>query len=356
MYKGKKNFHLPRYWFYLLIMNFVVLSVMPLMAGFLINIIANGEERTKRFLQFNPFFPSLIFFFSSIFISLAVSFVLWYKVLLPIGNISQAAKQVAKGDFSIQAEAGNSLRELRELTDNFNKMVQELGSIESFRNDFVTNISHEFKTPLAAIEGYVTLLQEPSLTEEERNEYIRIIMESTKQLSSMAGNILMLSRLEKQEIITGQTWFKLDEQIRQSLLMLEPLWERKQLDLDIDLPPVRYYGNSDLLMQAWLNLFQNAIKFTPSGGSVAASMRELSDGVEVKISDTGIGMDRDTMKRIFEKFYSENKDLGRSGNGLGLSITRRIIELSGGRISVESRVDEGSCFTVLLPLPLSHSS
>ena len=126
----------------------------------------------------------------------------------------------------------------------YKRQVQELGSIESFRNDFVTNISHEFKTPLAAIEGYVTLLQEPSLTEEDRNEYIRIIMDSTKQLSSMAGNILMLSRLEKQEIVTGKTLFKLDEQIRQSLLMLEPLWENKYLDLDINLPPVRYFGLS----------------------------------------------------------------------------------------------------------------
>lgn len=346
----KKNFHLPKYWFYMLILSFVILSVMPLMAGFLVNLIANGEEGKIRFLQFNPLFPSLVFFLSSIFISFIISLVLWFKVLVPLGNLSQAARQVSKGDFSIKVETGKSLRELRELTDNFNRMVQELGSIESFRNDFVTNISHEFKTPLAAIEGYVTLLQEPSLTEEDRNEYIRIIMDSTKQLSSMAGNILMLSRLEKQEIVTGKTLFKLDEQIRQSLLMLEPLWENKYLDLDINLPPVRYFGNPDLLMQVWLNLFQNAIKFTPAGGSISASMKLFPDFVEVVISDTGIGMDEETMSRIFEKFYSEGRELGRSGNGLGLSITKRILELSGGTITVESRPDEGSLFTVTLPL------
>lgn len=168
------------------------------------------------------------------------------------------------------------------------------------------------RRPHAAIEGYVTLLQEPSLTEEDRNEYIRIIMDSTKQLSSMAGNILMLSRLEKQEIVTGKTLFKLDEQIRQSLLMLEPLWENKYLDLDINLPPVRYFGNPDLLMQVWLNLFQNAIKFTPAGGSISASMKLFPDFVEVVISDTGIGMDEETMRRIFEKFYSAGRELGRS--------------------------------------------
>ncbi|MCB6607571.1 HAMP domain-containing sensor histidine kinase [[Clostridium] symbiosum] len=349
----KKRFHLPQYWFFMLILIFITLSVMPLMAGFLVNIIANGEERKIRFLQFNPFFPSLIFLLSSVFISFGISLWLWFKVLVPLGNISQAAKQVAKGDFTIQVEAGKSLGELRELTDNFNRMVQELGSIESFRNDFVTNISHEFKTPLAAIEGYATLLQEPSLSEEDKNEYIRIIMDSTKQLSSMAGNILMLSRLEKQEIITGQSNFKLDEQIRQALLMLEPLWEKKHLDLDIDLPPVRYFGNADLLMQVWLNLFQNAVKFTPAGGSIAASMQVLPESVEITISDTGIGMDENTMRRVFEKFYSANKELGRSGNGLGLSITKRIVELSGGTISVESRVDEGSCFKVILPRVLN---
>ena len=346
----KKNFHLPKYWFYMLILSFVILSVMPLMAGFLVNLIANGEEGKIRFLQFNPLFPSLVFFLSSIFISFIISLVLWFKVLVPLGNLSQAARQVSKGDFSIKVETGKSLRELRELTDNFNRMVQELGSIESFRNDFVTNISHEFKTPLAAIEGYVTLLQEPSLTEEDRNEYIRIIMDSTKQLSSMAGNILMLSRLEKQEIVTGKTLFKLDEQIRQSLLMLEPLWENKYLDLDINLPPVRYFGNPALLMQVWLNLFQNAIKFTPAGGSISASMKLFPDFVEVVISDTGIGMDEETMRRIFEKFYSAGRELGRSGNGLGLSITKRILELSGGTITVESSPDEGSLFTVTLPL------
>lgn len=286
---------------------------------------------------------------SSILISLVIALILWFKVLVPLGNISQAAKKVAKGDFTIQVDAGKSLGELRELTDNFNRMVQELGSIEAFRNDFVTNISHEFKTPLAAIEGYVTLLQEPSLSEEERSEYIRIIMDSTKQLSSMAGNILMISRLEKQEIVTGKTQFKLDEQIRQSLLILEPLWEKKHLELDINLPPVRYFGNADLLMQVWLNLFQNAIKFTPAGGNIAVFLEVLPGCVRIKISDTGIGMDNDIMRRIFEKFYSANRELGRSGNGLGLSITKRIVELSGGTISVESRVDEGSCFTVILP-------
>ncbi len=163
---------------------------------------------------------------SSLAFSIALSLLLWSKILRPIGSISLAAKQVADGDFSVHVPNLKSLQAICELTDNFNRMVQELNSIESLRNDFVTTVSHEFKTPLAAIEGYATLLQDPSLSEADRNEYTRIIIDSTRQLTTMTGNILLLSRLEKQEIVTGRTMFSLDEQIRQAILLLEPLWEK----------------------------------------------------------------------------------------------------------------------------------
>ena len=243
-----------------------------------------------------------------------------------------------------------SLQAICELTDNFNRMVQELNSIESLRNDFVTTVSHEFKTPLAAIEGYATLLQDPSLSEADRNEYTRIIIDSTRQLTTMTGNILLLSRLEKQEIVTGRTMFSLDEQIRQAILLLEPLWEKKHLNLDIDLTACKFYGNCEMLQQVWINLLQNAIKFTPAGGMLSAKLVITGDKVRVSIRDTGVGMDDATMKRIFEKFYSRNSDPNEKGNGLGLSITKRIIDLMHGTIEVSSQVDEGSCFTVILPL------
>lgn len=346
----KNRFHFPVYWIGILILTFVILSVMPFMAGTLVAQLFGGGDKRKVFFLFGPYFPSLIFFLSSLVVSIIFSLFLWVKILLPLGEISQAAKRVAKGDFTARLGRSKSLRELTELTDNFNRMVQDLGSIEALRNDFVTNISHEFKTPLAAIEGYATLLQDPNLSEADRGEYIRIIMDSTKQLSSMAGNILLLSRLEKQEILTNQTSFKLDEQIRQAILMLEPLWEEKQLDLDIELPSVRYYGNSELLMNVWLNLLQNAIKFTPAGGTLSVSLEVLGDGVAVSVADSGVGMDEETLRHIFEKFYSKNRDPARKGNGLGLSITKRIVDLSRGFISVTSRTDEGSCFTVRLPM------
>ncbi len=350
---GKRSHsHLPVYWLGLLILIFSILSLTPIIVGMLTSFLADSEPwKIRRHLPpwLRHIYPSLIFFLGSLSLSILISLILWFGILVPLGNISRAAKCVAKGDFSARVEPCRSLRELKELTDNFNRMVQELGSIESLRNDFVTTISHEFKTPLAAIGGYATLLQDPSLSHSQEKEYVRMIIDSTRQLSSMAGNILLLSRLEQQEIVTNQSSFKLDEQIRQAILMLEPLWEKKCLDLDIELPSFRYYSNAELLMQIWINLIQNAIKFTPPGGTLRVRMEVSALEVSVSVADTGIGMDEALQKRIFEKFYTHASDPALSGNGLGLSITKRIVELLHGSIRVESRPDEGSCFTVTLP-------
>ena len=216
-----KYFQIPLYWLTLLVFFFLVSSLMPMLTGYFVSLLTSGID------------------------SIALSLLLWSKILRPIGSISLAAKQVADGDFSVHVPNSKSLQAICELTDNFNRMVQELNSIESLRNDFVTTVSHEFKTPLAAIEGYATLLQDPSLSEADRNEYTRIIIDSTRQLTTMTGNILLLSRLEKQEIVTGRTMFSLDEQIRQAILLLEPLWEKKHLNLDIDLTACKFYGNCE---------------------------------------------------------------------------------------------------------------
>ena len=347
---NKRNYHFPIYWFVLLIMIFVILSIMPFLAGSIVSFISSAGDGKFKYLKFGPLFPSLMFFMSSFSISIIIALILWIKVLLPLNNISQAAKLVSKGDFSVRVNSCETFRELKELTDNFNRMVQELGSIESFKNDFVTTISHEFKTPLAAIEGYVTLLQNPALTKEDQEEYTRIILDSTRQLSSMAGNILLMSRLEKQEIVTNKTHLQLDEQIRQAILLLEPLWEKKHLDLDISLFADTYYGNAELLLQIWINLLQNAIKFTPAGGTLSVFMATSPREISVSIADTGIGMDDATLQKIFDKFYSKEADSTEKGNGLGLSITKRIVDLLHGHIAVTSIVDEGSLFIVTLPV------
>lgn len=317
-----KYFQIPLYWLTLLVFFFLVSSLMPMLTGYFVSLLTSGTDKHEVFRIFGPNFPSLMSFLSSLAFSIALSLFLWSKILCPIGSISLAAKQVADGDFSVHVPDSKSLQAICELTYNFNRMVQELNSIESLRNDFVTTVSHEFKTPLAAIEGYATLLQDPSLSEADRNEYTRIIIDSTRQLTTMTGNILLL----------------------------EPLWEKKHLNLDIDLTACKFYGNCEMLQQVWINLLQNAIKFTPAGGMLSAKLVITGDKVRVSIRDTGVGMDDATMKRIFEKFYSRDSDPNEKGNGLGLSITKRIIDLMHGTIEVSSQVDEGSCFTVILPL------
>ena len=185
-----KYFQIPLYWLTLLVFFFLVSSLIPMLTGYFVSLLTSGTDKHEVFRIFGPNFPRLMSFLSSLAFSIALSLFLWSKILCPIGSISLAAKQVADGDFSVHVPNSKSLQAICELTDNFNRMVQELNSIESLRNDFVTTVSHEFKTPLAAIEGYATLLQDPSLSEADRNEYTRIIIDSTRQLTTMTGNIL----------------------------------------------------------------------------------------------------------------------------------------------------------------------
>lgn len=281
----------------------------------------------------------------------AITAIVGRKLLAPINDLSEAAKRVAKGDFSARvAHEEHKVDVIGEMAVNFNGMVQELGGMETLRNDFIVNVSHEFKTPIAAIEGYATLMQDQGLSPKEREDYSRLIIESTRQLSSLSSNILKLSKLENQEIVGGKIEFALDEQLRQALLLLEAQWNDKALNLDLALEPVVYYGNEELLMQVWLNLLGNAIKFTDDGGEIAVSLFGTEVAVTVQISDSGTGMTEEVMKRIFEKFYQGDKSRSAEGNGLGLPLVRRIVELSGGSVAVESTPGKGAAFTVILPV------
>ena len=232
---------------------------------------------------------------------------------------------------------------------NFNKMVRELNTTQVLHSDFVRNVSHEIKTPLAAMEGYALLLEGADLPE-ELHGYAEKIVESSRQLSALTGNILRLSRLERQEILSRREVFSLDEQIRQALLSLEPLWTQKELEIDMELPSADYCGDPDLLYQVWGNLFSNAIKFTPEGGMIFVRMNVERDFVTVEIRDTGIGMTPEVQKHIFEKFYQGDPSRHVEGNGLGLALVKRIVDLSEGSIQVESAPGEGSCFLISLPL------
>ena len=265
-----------------------------------------------------------------------------------IEEISKATKAVADGDFSVQLSLDIPVEEFQNMVKNFNAMTKQLASTELLRNDFIANVSHEFKTPLTAIEGYTTLLQKKGLSEEKRLEYSDRILHNTKRLSALAGNILLLSKLENQEVGIERETFCLDEQLREVILLFEDQWTEKNIELDIDLDNADYSGSKELLAQVWQNIFGNAIKFTPQNGKICVHLRNKADRVQVSISDNGSGMDEQTRQRIFEKFYQGDKSRATSGNGLGLTLAKRIVDLHGGEIAVTSRLNVGSTFIVTL--------
>ena len=281
----------------------------------------------------------------------AAVFTKW--VLLPLNEMIHATKRISKGDFKVHIQ--ETFREHSDfgiLQRSFNHMASELDGIEMFRNDFINNFSHEFKTPIVSIQGFAHQLKAGGLTPEEEQEYIRIISDESDRLAKMSTNILLLSKLENQAIVTDKTEFWLDEQLRTCLVLLEKQWGPKDIELNLDLQAVKYYFNENMLSQVWFNLFGNAIKFTPKGGSISCSLEASETAVTVCITDTGIGMCEDTRRHIFDKFYQGDTSHTGDGNGIGLNIVSRILYLCGGSVCVESEIGKGSRFTVTLPVTI----
>ncbi|QUL56376.1 HAMP domain-containing histidine kinase [Paenibacillus tritici] len=335
-------------WWYFVSMVFVIILFFVLLMSvwaFLYFRIGNNTWEHG-----NPFPPILTMVLFSLVIGTTISIMVGRTILAPITDFSKAAKEIAGGNFDIYLNESHRVNEISEVAHHFNLMVQELRSIETLRNDFVVNVSHEFKTPIAAIEGYATLLQEENLSKEEHDEYTGMIIDSSRQLSNLSGNILKISKLENQEMLTELAEYPLDEQLRQALLLLESLWSAKHLHLNLDLEEQPYYGNEELMMQVWLNVLGNAIKFTPEGGAISVSIHSDGSWISVVIADNGIGMTPKVRKHIFEKFYQGDPARSAGGNGLGLPLAARIISLSKGIIEVQSEPGQGSAFTVKLPV------
>ena len=285
----------------------------------------------------------------SALISLCITTVISHHFFRPIQDLVHALEQVSAGNFDVRLKENDIWYEVREMNLNFNKMVKELNSIETLQSDFIQNVSHEIKTPLAAIEGYAALLS-ASTRDEQNKLYAEQILKSSRQLSTLTGNILKLSKLENQSIISEKKTFSLDEQIRQAVLSLEPIWSAKNIDIDLNLPEISFYGNEDLIFQIWANLISNGIKFTPSGGLVSVKMTAEDSFVNVVVADNGIGMTEEVQKHIFDKFYQAEGSRSMEGNGLGLTLVKKILSLCDGTIEVTSQPDLGSKFTVKLPV------
>lgn len=293
--------------------------------------------------------PVLMFFLGSMVIGGIVTIFVGRLMIRPIQKISNAFVGLSKGDFSVRVPTNETIEEIRDMAVNFNAMVHDLSRIETLQSDFVVNVSHEFKTPLAAIEGYATLLQNTSLPAGKQERYVEIILENTKRLTEMSSNILALSKLENQEKVLDQEEYRLDEQLRMAVLLLENKWAKKKIEFEISLPKLFYIGNEQILNQVWYNLLDNAIKHSKEEGVIAISTRKKEKYVEVKIKDEGEGMSKEVQKHIFEKFYQGDESRKREGNGLGLALVKRIIELCEGEIQVESELGKGAEFTVRLP-------
>jgi signal transduction histidine kinase len=279
------------------------------------------------------------------------------RFLKPIDGLIQATKQIGQGDFSVRIEEDpDRTGEMHELVHSFNLMANELESIELYRSDFINNFSHEFKTPIVSIRGFAKQLKNQDIPEEQKKEYLDIIIKESEKLCNMSGNVLQISKLENQTMVTDKTHFYLDEQIRNCILLLEHQWVEKEIDWDLQLPDTPYFGNADLLSQVWKNLLENAIKFVGTGGKIGVHIQPIAHGVAVQVFDNGCGMTAETLNHIFEKFYQGDVSHTKQGNGLGLAIVKRIVDLCDGSISVESQVGHGTLFTLVFPVIPNESA
>lgn len=272
------------------------------------------------------------------------------RFLEPLVELADKSMRVAKGDFSVTIKEKSRLPELKRTLENFNTMVKELNKVETLSNDFITNVSHEFKTPLSVIRSNINILENTSLSDEEKEKCIFLINTAVDKLSNLVSNVLKISRLDNQGIKLEIKDFRLDEQLRLSILSLGEKFDEKNISLNIDLEECVVNNDENLFSQVWENLIYNAIKFTPNGGEIGVSLTKYKNYVLVSIKDNGIGMDDETLKHIFDKFYQSEASHHYEGNGLGLTIVSKIIKLCNARIDVKSKIGEGTEFVVTIPL------
>ena len=269
----------------------------------------------------------------------------------PTKKILSATEKIASGDFSTRLEIVHSYDRYNEydlIMENLNKMAIELQKNEVLKTDFISNVSHEIKTPLAVIQNYATLLQDETLDSETRKSYSKTLISASKRITDLITNILKLNKLENQEIQEKHETFNVTEALAESVVDFETLIEKKGLELNCDFDDLTIFSSKTLLELCWNNLISNAIKFSKNGGKIDISLKRIGKNVEIKVADTGIGMTSEVGSRIFEKFYQGDTSHSTQGNGLGLTLVKKVIDILGGEISVQSEVNKGSTFTILL--------
>ena len=300
-----------------------------------------------RTIDIEPWLLIFILLVASIVMGTIISFVVSRFVFKTANTVAGAMGELASGDFSVRINLGEN-QESKQLAEAFNKLAVELENTQMLRSDFINEFAHEFKTPIVSIKGFAELLQKDNISETHRKEYLSVIIEESERLSTLATNSLNLSKVEKQSILTDITEYNVSEQIRSSVLLLEKKWEAKNLDLKVEFDEICVFGNEELLKQVWINLIDNAVKFSDVGGELEINVKEKQGKLFVKVKNSGKILKDEEKEKIFEKFYRADNSHQKEGNGVGLAIVKKIVDLHKGNINAQSSGGV-TCFTVIIP-------
>ena len=332
--------------FYLSVFIFAISCVTAIIAFFLYVIFVNAGFMTEITL----IWLVLVLLFGSVVISTSLVRGLGNKIIFgSLRQITRASKAVANGDFSQRLEPPRE-KEIAELCDSFNEMVNKLGTNELLARDFISNVSHQFRTPISSIHGYAQLLEDDSISTEEKLEYIEVIKEKSISLSNLINDVLELSRLEHLSASLEKELFSIDEQLRKCIISFADRLDEKKIDISLDLQAVSYLGCKELLAEVWNNLIENAIKFSEEDGKINVDLKCDFDNIFISVQDFGIGMSEETKTRMFDRFYRGKEVRDINGCGLGMSMVKNIIIKHGGEIKVESALGRGSTIIVILPI------
>lgn len=346
---NKKRRMRERLMYQLLLTNTIVFIISYIIIILVLALIFKLEKYEFYFAK--ALFHPAVTISSILFISLNIAFLMFFKFskkfLRPIHELQKGMNQVKNGNFNVRID-DEFHNETQDLISNFNLMVEELQKSETLKADFISNVSHEFKTPLSSIQGYATLLQDENLSKEEKEKYTKCIIDSSQKLNVLVSNILKISKIDNQKIIVEKEKFELDEQIREEILLLEKEWTKKNIELDLDLEEVSIYQDKTLLAHVFSNLIGNAIKYSNNDSKILIKLYKEYDKIIVIIKDYGIGISKENLPYIFNKFYQVEPSRSNNGNGLGLALVKGIIDLIGAEIEVESEINEGTLFKVIL--------
>ncbi len=344
---GRWLYILRRYLLFFVLVAFVISCSIMLFMTTITSV--TGIEFTEEYIKEAAIATALNIALLSALLTVIDAVRRYFLVTRPVRRIVRAAERMASGDFSVRIPEMYVMDGFDEIARCFNALAQELSGTETLRTDFIANVSHELKTPLAVIQNYGTMLQRPGLPDEERLEYAKTVTDASRRLATLITNILKLNKLENQQIFPTPESYDLGEQLCECLLAFEDAWEKKGLDIETDIAEsVTVDADAELLSLVWNNLFSNAIKFTEPGGKVSVTLAVDGDDAVVSVSDTGCGISPEAGRHIFEKFYQGDTSHATEGNGLGLALVRRVVDITGGEISVQSQTGVGSTFTVRL--------